>query len=157
MHRGWIDKFRHAFRGLAAGLYKQYSFLVHLPAAALVLILAAGLRVESWEWCVLILCITIVIAAELFNTSIEILLRRLHPDRHAEVGRALDVSAAAVLVTAIGAAAVGAIVLGGALLREPLPAPEPTALAAGLEDETPGVSGPKLAPTTQEAGEQRVF
>lgn len=123
MPRRWIKKFSCACRGLwmgsglGTGAHKQNSFLVHLPVAAAVLILAGVLRVAAWEWCVLILSIALVLAAELFNTSIEVLVRHLHPEQHADIGRALDVSAGAVLVTAFGAAAVGVLVLGGALLR----------------------------------------
>lgn len=117
MPQGWIRKFRCAFRGLGSGIHTQNSFLVHVPVAAAVLMFAAVLRVAAWEWCVLVLSITLVLAAELFNTAIEVLVRRLHPEQHADIRRALDVSAGAVLVTAIGAAAVGVVVLGGALLR----------------------------------------
>lgn len=117
MTRYWIDKFRHAFRGLVIAVRGEPTFLIHLPAAAAVVFAAAVLRLQAWEWCVLLLCVAIVIAAELFNTSIELLVRRLHPDRHDHVGNALDIAAAAVLVVAIGAAMVGTIVLVGAVLR----------------------------------------
>ncbi|WP_164102322.1 diacylglycerol kinase [Candidatus Laterigemmans baculatus] len=117
MLQHWTRKFRCAIRGVRWGVDKQSSFLVHLPAAAAVVLAAAVLGVAAWEWCVLLLSIAIVVAAELFNTAIEGLVRRLHPERHPEIGRVLDISAGAVLVTALGAAAVGLIVLGGALLR----------------------------------------
>lgn len=117
MTRYWIDKFQHAFSGLATAFRGDPTFLIHLPAAAAVIFVATMLRVELWEWCVLLLCIAMVIAAELFNTCIEILVRRLHPDRHAQVGQALDIAAAAVLVVSLGAAVVGVLILAGALLR----------------------------------------
>jgi diacylglycerol kinase len=112
----WRRKFANAFRGLSYAIRTQNSFLVHLPVAGAVLVLAAGLQIQLWGWTVLLLCITIVITAELFNTSLEILVRRLHPNRHDEIGRALDVAAAAVLTAAIGAAVVGACVLIDGLL-----------------------------------------
>lgn len=117
MTRYWIDKFQHAFRGLAIAFRGEPTFLIHLPAAAAVVFVATVLRLELWEWCVLLLCIAIVIAAELFNTSIELLVRRLHPDRHDQVGHALDIAAAAVLVVSLGAAIVGTLILASALLR----------------------------------------
>ena len=117
MLRRWSKKFRCAFRGIVAGIHRQDSFWIHLPAAAAVLIFAAVLRLAVWEWCLLILSIAIVIAAELFNTAIEVLVRRLHPEQHADIGRVLDISAGAVLIVACGAAAVGVLVLASALLR----------------------------------------
>lgn len=117
MRRYWTEKFRHAFAGLAAAFRLDPSFRIHLPAAAAVLAVAAALRVEPGEWCILVLCIATVIAAELFNTAIEILVRRMHPERHEQVGQALDIAAAAVLVVSLGAATVGLTVFVGALLR----------------------------------------
>lgn len=117
MRRYWTEKFRQAIGGMAVAFRRDASFRIHLPAAAAVVIMAAALGVKTWEWCVLVLCIAIVIAAELFNTAIEILVRRLHPERHDQVGQALDIAAAAVLVVALGAASIGLITLGGALLR----------------------------------------
>lgn len=117
MRSYWTEKFRHALGGMATASRRDPSFRIHLPAAAAVVVAAAALDVETWQWCVLVLCIAMVIAAELFNTAIEILVRRLHPERHDQVGQALDIAAAAVLIVSLGAATVGMIVLGGALLR----------------------------------------
>lgn len=117
MTRYWVDKFQHACRGLVVAFRGESTFLIHLPAAAAVVFVATVLRVERWEWCVLLLCVAMVIAAELFNTSIEILVRRLHPDRHDQVGHALDIAAAAVLVVSLAAAVVGVTILTGALFR----------------------------------------
>lgn len=116
MLQRWQRKFGYAIRGLATGMRGQDSFLVHLPMAVLVLILAAILKVYLWQWCVLILCITIVLVTEYLNSTIEILVRKLHPERDAEIARALDSAAAAVLVASIGAVAVGVIVLGRGLI-----------------------------------------
>jgi diacylglycerol kinase len=111
----WQRKFGCAIRGLMVGVQGQDSFSVHLPIAVLVLGLSAFLRLHLWQWCVLLLCIATVVSAELFNTAIEILVRKIHPDQDDSIGRALDIAAAAVLVMAAGAAVVGTLVLGNAL------------------------------------------
>lgn len=116
MLRRWQRKFEFAFRGLAIGIRGQDSFWVHVPFAIAVLFLAAVLQLRSSQWCLLILCISIVLAAEYFNSSLETLVRRLHPDRDPEIAKVLDTAAAAVFVTSIGAAAVGLIVLAPPLL-----------------------------------------
>jgi diacylglycerol kinase len=79
--------------------------------AMLVLIVAAVLQVELWRWVSLIFAITIVLAAELLNSAIEQLIGVLHPEHDERIGLALDVSAAGVLVAAIGAVAVGLLTL----------------------------------------------
>ena len=67
--RAWSQKFRDAFRGVWIGMHEQTSFNVHLVAAVLVILVAIVLRVSLWEWCLLLLCITAVLVAEMFNSA----------------------------------------------------------------------------------------
>ncbi len=116
----FTSKLRWALRGVAWGVRTQSNFVIHLVLAAAVVIAGVALGVSWIEWCVLALCITIVLAAELFNTAIEHLARAITHEHHEEIRRALDTSAGAVLVAATGAAIAGAIVFGyrlGALLE----------------------------------------
>lgn len=115
MLRRWLRKFGFAFRGLAAGIRNQDSFVVHFPVALLVLVLAAFLKLYRWQWCALIVCITIVLIAEYINSAFEILVRKLHPEQDEEIAKVLDIAAAAVLIASIGAISVGLIVIGPAL------------------------------------------
>lgn len=119
----WRSKFGYAFAGLDDSFRTQVSFWVHLPAAALVIALAAFLQVEPWRWAILVLCIAVVIAAELFNTALEQLVVVLHPVRDPRIARSLDAAAAAVLVVALGASVVGLIVLGPPLITWLTPTP----------------------------------
>ena len=106
----WINKFRFAFRGLIYGVAGQSSFLVHLPTALAVLVLAYWLKCSCWQWCVLGLCIGFVLAMELFNSAIEHLARGLCHEQNPAVGRALDTASSAVLVAAITASLIGAAI-----------------------------------------------
>lgn len=63
-----------------------------------------------------IAAIIAVIAAEAFNTAIELLADRISTERDPLIGRAKDMAAAAVLITAIGAVTIGIIVFGPPLL-----------------------------------------
>ena len=110
---GWPNKFSLAFRGLWLGGRGQRSFWVHIPLAVVVLALAALLRCELWQWSVLLLCITMVISAELMNSAVEELAKAIDLNHNPTIGRALDIASGAVLSAAIGAAVVGALVLGG--------------------------------------------
>jgi diacylglycerol kinase len=108
--RGWIDKFRDAFRGVAVGIRGQSSFYAHFGFALAVIAAAATLRVARWEWCVLILCITVVFTAEMFNTALESMARAISREVHPDLGNALDIGSAAVLTASIGASIIGAII-----------------------------------------------
>jgi diacylglycerol kinase len=83
---------------------------VHLIATAAVVGTAIALGASRLEWCVLVLCITAVLAAELFNTGIEQLARAVTSEHNDRVRDALDISSGGVLLTAIGAVAVGSLV-----------------------------------------------
>jgi diacylglycerol kinase len=107
----WSRKFAVALRGILLAVRTQNSFWVHLPVAVAVLIGAALHGVTRVEWAILILCIAVVLAAEMFNSALEHLARAITKDEHEDVRHALDVASGAVLITAIGAAIVGSLIL----------------------------------------------
>lgn len=109
--QSWSRKFAVALRGIVLAVRTQRSFWVHLPVAVAVLVGAALHGVTRVEWAILILCIAIVLAAEMFNTALEHLARVITDDEHDDVRHALDIASGAVLITAIGAAVVGSMIL----------------------------------------------
>ncbi|TWU11021.1 diacylglycerol kinase [Allorhodopirellula heiligendammensis] len=112
MSQTWSNKFRVAVGGLLWALRDQTSFHVHLAFTAAVITLAVLLRLQLWQWIGLVFAIGLVLAAELFNTAMELLVAVLHPEYDPRIGRALDVAAAAVLVSALTAATIGIAILG---------------------------------------------
>jgi diacylglycerol kinase len=80
--------------------------------ACFVLAAAAQLRVTTLEWCLLVICITVVLTAELMNAALETIARAITDQFHPQVRDALDIAAAAVLVAAIGSMVVGTLILG---------------------------------------------
>lgn len=106
----WRSKFGHAFRGAKKGIRGESSFFVHFFATALVVAAAVALRVTRTEWCMLLLCVTIVLSAEMVNTSFERLARALEKQHNEDLGEALDVASAAVLIASLGSAAVGLVI-----------------------------------------------
>ena len=110
--RTWIGKFGDAFRGIARAVLGQSSFAVHIPAALGTLALAAVLRVSLLEWCVLAGAIGAVLAAEVINTSIEMLAKAVTDDYDPHVRDALDIASAGVMVTVITAVVVGTLLIG---------------------------------------------
>ncbi len=108
--RSWSEKFRDAFRGLREGVRGQSSFSVHIFVAAAVVAAGVVLGVDLSEWCVLVLCIAIVLCAEMFNSALESLAKAVTDQWDPHVGRALDIGSGAVLIAAIGAMFVGTMI-----------------------------------------------
>ena len=120
MSRTWKTKFANAFRGLREGVRGGSSFAAHFVVTLAVIVAAALLRMSVAEWCILLLCITGVFAAEFFNTALEAIARAITKETDPNVRDALDIASAAVLTAAIGSVAVGAVMFGhrvGQLLR----------------------------------------
>ena len=113
----WQQKFAHALRGIKVGTRDQSSFYVHFPATLAVVAMATWLQVSKSQWLALILCITIVLSAELLNSALEHLARAITTEEHPQIRDALDIASSAVLVASIGAAIVGFLVLGSPLFE----------------------------------------
>lgn len=108
--RSWLRKFGDAFRGLFHAVTTEWSFAAHLPVAAAAVACGAWFRISPVEWCLTTLAIGAVIAAEVFNTSIESLARKVDTGPDPRLRDALDTASAAVLV-AVGAAIVVGLVI----------------------------------------------
>ncbi len=76
------------------------------------MVVAAGflLRIDAVAWCIILICIGVVIAFEAINTALEHLADAVNPETHPLVGKAKDVAAAAVLIASIVAGIVGIII-----------------------------------------------
>ena len=107
----WNRKIGWAVRGVLWGIRSQPdNFGVHLTMSAAVVLAGFLLQVSLVEWCLLVMCIATVLAAELFNTALEQFARAITLEHREEIRNALDAAAGAVLVAAKGASIVGAII-----------------------------------------------
>jgi len=105
-----LKSFAYALQGLAFLVRTQPNARLHLLAT--VLVCAAGVYVglSRVDGLWITVAIVLVWSAEAFNTALEQLADTLHPEWHPGIGRAKDVAAAAVLIAALGAAAIGVVV-----------------------------------------------
>jgi len=111
-HSLW-QSFRFAGRGLQDAVWSQRNMRVHVALAAIVTVMAVWLELPAAEAVALVIAMAVVLAAELFNSALEILVDLVVGEQyHVLAGRAKDIGAAAVLVTAAGAAIAGLLVLG---------------------------------------------
>lgn len=106
----FLSAFRFAWQGVLHVLRSQRNARIHLGAAAAVIVAALGVRVSGLELAVLVLCITLVIGAEMMNTVIEAIVDLVSPGYHPLAKIAKDVAAGAVLVCAGGSAITGLII-----------------------------------------------
>ena len=83
---------------------------IHLVAAVVAVAAGILLEISAAEWAVVALCIGSVTAAEAINSAIEALCDRVSPGFDPMIGKAKDLAAAGVLLTAAGAAAAGLLI-----------------------------------------------
>lgn len=105
-----IKSFGYAFKGIASLIRKEHNAWIHCTAIVLVTIAGFHFGITPTEWCIVVLCFGLVLAAEGFNTAIERLVDLVSLDFHPIAGDVKDVAAGAVLICAIAAAIVGMIV-----------------------------------------------
>lgn len=106
----WLRKFRNAFRGVRVGVRGQSSFYAHCVMMLLVVACGAALGVSPLEWCVLLLCMGLVLSAEFFNSALESCAKAITSDFDDHIRDALDTASAAVLLASVFAALVGAAI-----------------------------------------------
>lgn len=104
--------FRFAFAGWWYVLRTQRNAWIHALISAAVILVSAWLRLPARDWAVLILTMVVVWMAEFANTALEAVVDMTMPAPHPLARVAKDVSAAAVLVGALGAAVIGVLLLG---------------------------------------------
>jgi len=106
-----LHAFLHAFAGMAHVLRTQRNAWIHAVMTVLVVVLGLWLHVAWTQWPPLLLAVALVWMAEFINSALEAIVDLASPGRHplARVGK--DVGAAAVLIAALAAAAVGLIIL----------------------------------------------
>ncbi|MFM8735102.1 MAG: diacylglycerol kinase [Pirellulales bacterium] len=108
--RSWFRKFGDAFRGLFHAISTEWSFAAHLPVAAAAVACGFWFRIDREEWCLVALAIGAVVAAEVFNTSIESLAKAVESGPDPRIRDALDTASAAVLVAVLAAIVVGLVI-----------------------------------------------
>jgi len=105
-----IKSFKHAFNGLKFFFLNDYNGRVHFFATILAIGLSFYLELSGLEWIAILSVISAVIVAEIINTSIEKLADVVSAEYHPKIKIVKDLAAAAVLLCAFLAVAVGGII-----------------------------------------------
>ena len=109
---GRIRSIKCALVGIRLMIASQHNAWIHAAATLAVLAVGLFLGLTNAEWCWIVLAVVAVWSAEAFNTAFEYLTDVASPQFHPLAGKAKDVAAGAVLITAIGSVVIGVLVLG---------------------------------------------
>lgn len=107
-NRAFAKRAGFALAGLKAAWREERSLRTQGYVALTLLPIMLWLQPSPVWWSLVGLLIVLVIAAELFNTALENLADRLHPELHPQIKLAKDCAAGAVLLISIGAVWVAA-------------------------------------------------
>ncbi len=103
-----FKSFSYAFKGISDALKSETNLRIHFIISIVVSLLAIYFKFSTVEYAILFLTIFLVIILEFVNTTIEKLSDIVHPDKSEEVRIVKDISAGAVLLSAIASIIVGA-------------------------------------------------
>ena len=108
--RGRAKSFTHAFRGIGVLFATQANARIHLVAMLIIAGIGWWFSLSATEWCLIVLCMGLVLAAEALNSALEFLTDLASPDYHPLAKKAKDLAAGAVLITVIFGGVVWAII-----------------------------------------------
>jgi diacylglycerol kinase len=105
-----INSFKYAKEGIFSAFKTERNLKIHVCIMLLVIIFGLLLKIKLFEWLICIICFSIVIAGELFNTAIETVVDMISKEINDQAKKAKDISAGAVLVLATFSAIIGLII-----------------------------------------------
>jgi diacylglycerol kinase (ATP) len=94
--------FKNAFSGLIWSFSTQPNFIIHLFLALTSVLLGWFLKLNSFEWALLVFTIFWGLAAEMINTAIESVCDLVTSEWKKEIKIAKDVSAGMMLLVSLG-------------------------------------------------------
>lgn len=112
----FLRGFGYAFAGLRLMFGTEFNAVIHGIVAVGVIVAGFRFDISASEWIAITLCIGIVFAAEAFNSAIERMCNRLTTQREDAIKEIKDISAGAVLVTALASVVVGLVIFAPKVL-----------------------------------------
>jgi diacylglycerol kinase (ATP) len=105
-----LASFRYAMNGIRRFLKEEPNAWIHLAATLTLLVAIVYFRITGTELVALVIVTGIVWVAEAFNTVVEKIMDFISPAYHPQVGLIKDISAGAVLISAIVAVITAAVI-----------------------------------------------
>jgi len=109
--RARLSSFGHAIRGIGSLIQQEPNARLHAVATLLAIGLGCYRHITRMEWVALVIVIVLVWMAEALNTCVELLCDLwCKGEYHPQVKIIKDIAAAAVIISALGAAVTGVII-----------------------------------------------
>lgn len=102
--------FTHAGRGLWLFIKTTHNAWIHIFILIIAIALGIYFKITTIEWMMLVFAAGLVLVSEAFNTAIEIDINLTSPEYHPYAKDTKDVSAGAVLISAVTALVIGILI-----------------------------------------------
>ncbi|HIP32070.1 MAG TPA: diacylglycerol kinase family protein [Crocinitomicaceae bacterium] len=105
-----LKSFHFAFNGLRILFREEHNSWIHLFLTFFAIVFGFLLKISVLEWVLLIFSIGFVFVSEIFNSAIENICDLISLENNPLIGKIKDLSAAAVLFSAITAFIIGTVI-----------------------------------------------
>ncbi len=102
--------FKYAWEGIVFMFLNETNARIHLASSIVVVALGFLFKISAIEFLLMIVLISMVLVAEIFNTAIEKVMDHLSPGLHPGVKVVKDLAAGGVLISAMAAFISGCII-----------------------------------------------
>lgn len=109
--------FGYALNGIRLFFKECRNAKIHLVAAALAVLTGFALKIHPSGWTWILVSIVLVFITEMLNTAIEKLADEVTREKNPEIGKLKDISAGAVLISALFAVVIGLLIFIPAAIR----------------------------------------
>ena len=117
MNKKFIKSFTFALKGLGLAWKEEFNFKIEVFLGLIAILFALIFQIETLQFAIIFLTIVVVLAVEMLNTAFEELCDKLRPENDPHVAKIKDLAASAVLISSLGAIAVGIFIFGPYLLE----------------------------------------
>lgn len=111
-----FKSFVYAWSGIRFAVKNELNMKIHLSVTVLVVFLGLWLHISTTEWLLCLLCVGLVLSAEIMNTAFETLVDMVSPKKNILAGRTKDLAAGAVLMLSMISIVVGVVIFVPKLL-----------------------------------------
>lgn len=108
--KSFFKSFIYALQGIWSGIADQRNLKFQLTVAIVVVGAGFYVSITPLEWCIILICIALVIGLELVNTAIENLVDLVTMERNPLAGKIKDIAAGAVLTVSVISLIIGLII-----------------------------------------------
>ena len=108
--KNFFESLKCAFNGIKYIFSSQRNIYIQIIIAIIIVIMGFFFKISNVEWLILCLTISLVLFAEFVNTAIETAVDLVTEEYNEKAKIAKDVSAGAVLITALSSIIVGLII-----------------------------------------------